>query len=66
MHRQRIFGIWGLRLEKFESHVNVVVIKWREESEDGSALIDRVIQTSDQYDQVIKEFTDNLASVYRP
>jgi len=65
-NKYRFYNIWDLKIEKFTSHVNVVIIKWREEFEEGSAIVERAIQTIEQYDAVVQEFTDKLAFVYRP
>ena len=60
------FNVWDLKLERFPSPADVVVISWREEAESGSALVRKAASNADQYDAVIEEFTAKLAIIYRP
>jgi hypothetical protein len=64
--RHSLFYIWDLRMEKFTHTSSVVSIKWKEELESGPAQVKRVVITAEQYDEVMKEFFDKLALVYRP
>ena len=64
--RYGYFDVWNLKLERFDSPANVVVISWREEAENGSAVVRKAVSNDTQYDKVMAEFTVKLANIYRP
>ena len=64
--RYGYFDVWDLKLERFPSPAQVVLISWREEAESGAALIRKAASNADQYDAIIAEFTAKLAVIYRP
>jgi hypothetical protein len=61
-----VFSMHDLKITKIPSPTKILIFNWVEEGENGSRFIQRAVSSKQQYEDVIKEFTDKLSSVYLP